>query len=736
MLTALLLLLGLSGAGAGLYSVLKEPSESASDSDDSPGPRSSAKPTDSPSLLNEKTGASSRKQNQEKTPENLPLGDYGDSKKQAQSEKEKYNIPKGIQPPKVTYPVDDIISKNSKYSHHRRPIINAEALIDKLDLKGATELYKRASSRIPDEEIVRKIQTNIEDLKKFLEGSKKLDDLYDGREDETNFEDLRSKIPISGPIPIRDLAEAIREISEALAESLHKGFLPQAPLSAPQSYPQAPPPSSGGLPNPAGLPGSSSPSAAPNSDFNRQLPEGYFPAPIVYQFVNTSPQNLAPSPLPSNAPPSPAIPSSSPAIPSPTLPQYPSLDSKQSPSDYIEDPWSPGALDLPDDTFFSREWDKFKDLPLTDRRSGKDRRQTKDRRTGFNRKDRRSGEDRRKEDLFKLREEYLKQKAKEKKDSNLSKPQPGSLSDTLEPYLPTPLSLTDINLPDPDEYKVQDGRIIRISLEPYEVTEANLPDPVTITNDVSPPSFEMPQMPLPEAKQEIAFPQSPEDYVGLPDPENFLAEGRIVEKPTEIPPQLPPPLPREEPREEKRPDGKADQELDLNLPTIGLPDPEDFAKEKLSEGVLDSKAPGYDEGFDEEGEIPDIEVVDGDLDEQLGEIEPEEQEPEKILHGVLELKPPEVDDAPFLTLTYDFGKIPHGFKLSRNYSIMEYSYYKYKPMLMKAQEFARRKMLKNALNYYRVVKSQNIPPEMRKMINRNIRDITEFMEKFLMGKGG
>ncbi|MCG9874476.1 MAG: hypothetical protein MH321_06790 [Leptospiraceae bacterium] len=724
MLTALLLLLGLSGAGAGLYSVLKEPSEPNSDSGSNTGPKSASNSSDSQSSSNDKTGASTRKQYQEKSPENLPLGDYGDSKKQAQSEKEKYNIPKGAKPPKVTYPVDEIISKNSKYSHHRRPIINAEALIDKLDLKGATELYQRASSRIPDEEIIHKIQTNIEDLNKFLEDSKKLDDLYKGKEEESNFDDLKSKIPISGPIPIRDLAEAIREISEALAESLHKGFLPQAPLSAAQSYPQATSPSSGGMPNPAGQPGSSSPLAPPSSDFNRQLPEDYFPAPIVYQFVNASPHNLAPSAHPSNSP-----------SPSTSQPQYPNLENKPTATDFKEDLWSPGTLDLPDDTFFSREWDKFKDLPLTDRRSGKERRQTKDRRTGFNRKDRRSGEDRRKEDLFKLREEYLKQKAKEKKDSNLNQPQPGSLSDTLEPHLPSPLSLPDINLPDPDEYKVQDGRIIRISLEPYEVTDANLPDPVTITPDVSPVSLEMPQMPLPEAKQEIAFPQSPEDYVGLPDPENFQTEG-LIEKPSELPPQLPRPLPREEPREERRPEENTSSELDLSLPTIGLPDPEDFAKEKLSEGVLDSKTPEYEDGIDEEGEIPDIEVVDGDLDEQLGEIEPEEQEPEKILHGVLELKPPEVDDAPFLTLTYDFGKIPHGFRLSRNYSIMEYSYYKYKPMLMKAQEFARRKMLKNALNYYRVVKSQNIPPEMRKMINRNIRDITEFMEKFLMAKGG
>jgi hypothetical protein len=54
--------------------------------------------------------------------------------------------------------------------------------------------------------------------------------------------------------------------------------------------------------------------------------------------------------------------------------------------------------------------------------------------------------------------------------------------------------------------------------------------------------------------------------------------------------------------------------------------------------------------------------------------------------------------------------------------------------LIKAQEFARRKMLKNALNYYRMIKSQNIPPEFKRMINRNIQDITDYIEKFMMSR--
>ena len=169
---------------------------------------------------------------------------------------------------------------------------------------------------------------------------------------------------------------------------------------------------------------------------------------------------------------------------------------------------------------------------------------------------------------------------------------------------------------------------------------------------------------------------------------------------------------------------------------IELPDPDDFVRTK-SGHLIDPFAPE---------ETPEINMIEGDGPlpseeegaqiSEIPELPPPPPEPERTIHGILELKPPEIDDAPFLTLTYDFSKIPHPFKLSKNYSIMEYSYYKYKPMLMKAQEFARRKMLKNALNYYRVIKSQNIPPELKNMINRNITDITEFLEKFIMSKGG
>ncbi|MCS6985620.1 MAG: hypothetical protein NZM25_10910 [Leptospiraceae bacterium] len=104
------------------------------------------------------------------------------------------------------------------------------------------------------------------------------------------------------------------------------------------------------------------------------------------------------------------------------------------------------------------------------------------------------------------------------------------------------------------------------------------------------------------------------------------------------------------------------------------------------------------------------------------------------IRGVLELKPPEEEDTPFLTLTYDFQKIPHEFTLSKDHQIFEYAYYKYKPMLLKAHKYLKRKQITKALNYYRVIREQQIPPEFRKMIDRNIQDITEYLQKYLMAR--
>jgi len=119
-------------------------------------------------------------------------------------------------------------------------------------------------------------------------------------------------------------------------------------------------------------------------------------------------------------------------------------------------------------------------------------------------------------------------------------------------------------------------------------------------------------------------------------------------------------------------------------------------------------------------------------DDDAAEGEKEEENKVQEIRGVLELKTPDQEDTPFLTLTYDFTKIPHAYRLAKDNGIFEYAYYKYKPMLVKAHQFIRRKQITRALNYYRVIREQQIPTEFRHMVDRNIRDITEYLQKYLV----
>lgn len=630
-------MLGLLSAGAGAYTLFK----------DKPAPKDSdlGKSSSKTSGSETRTDSNLRSDRGKEIPvdpqsgkEQQPLSERESKPGKEDPQKHKEEFPGLRKKPKLNLKnkVDDIIRNNSKFANHRRPLINAEALVDKESYNGALEIYKRTKTRIPDEEIQNKIQENIDQIQDHLESDEDevyRPDRYDGP-----------------PIPLGDLVRAIKDISESLGDTIAKGF--SNPISIPLS-----PWDPGAIPGPP------------------PTPEKFPPGPVSYQIVSPIPPEEH-IPLPS-----PGTPTSSGGTGSSgggTAGTYP--------QSYSE----PNAMDLPDDTFFSEEWEKFKDLPLVDRRTGENRRSGTERRAGSKRKDRRQGEDRRKEDLFKLRDEYLKQKEEQKKRER-----------------------------EEAGFEAQDSA-------DFDWTEAPARDELPPFLAPVLPKIELIPIRLPDPQDKTIRPEEEETSQ---TPSSTSQSGEIrLEAPTtsETPEKIPTPL---------------------ELPKIGLPDPE-YQKTGETTPEIPHLAPASSDDSTVADETPEIEVLEGGL-EPLGEdVEedtgsggdestggPKEEEP-RMIHGILELKPPEVDDAPFLTLTYDFDKIPHAFKLSKNYSIMEYSYYKYKPMLVKAQEFARRKMLKNALNYYRVIKSQNIPPELRKMINRNIKDITEFMEKYLMAKGG
>ena len=674
-------MLGAAAAGAGIYTLFGESDKSqAAGGSGMPGgapgsaPGAAAPPEQPrgaeeirPSL--EKPGDQKAKEPEVESPQ---------GKEPGQSDKEKYpHLQKKKNKLELTYPADDIISRNSKYSFHRRPLLNSEALLENENYSGALEILNRTNSRVDDEDINFKIGKNISDIENFL----KSDDTGEYESGQPGKEE--------GALD-EDIIDVIKSVSENLAEALSRSF--KAPFIIAAGPEQA--------------------VQIPREELEKYLPDfknlENLVNPVVFQITQPPPRET-PEKKDYREPP----------------------EKKEEPGKEAEpEPEEPESEEYADDTFFTEEWEKFKDLPLSDRRSGTDRRQSPDRREDDERKsDRRSGEDRRKRDLFQEREDYLKEKAEEKKKEKEEKARQEEAEARRR-------AEEQKYLPDAGEEEEKKGEAPKLPGEwPFDV-------PLPIKYGL--PEIEIINLALPEPKDINLQPEveggAPSGGAGGPGgapgaPGVPSGPGEEGGKPEE---GGMPQLPEGRDVQEEEPGEIGDKEEKPSVPSLNLPDPVDFESGKEPETRI-PEIPSL--GGDEDHEAPEIEMVDGDLstlgeEEGEGEEAAEPEEPEKVIHGVLELKPPEEDDAPFLTLTYDFSKIPDSFKLSKNYSIMEYGYYKYKPMLVKAQEFARRKMLKNALNYYRVVKSQNIPPELKGMINRNIKDITEFLEKYLMAKGG
>ncbi len=117
-------------------------------------------------------------------------------------------------------------------------------------------------------------------------------------------------------------------------------------------------------------------------------------------------------------------------------------------------------------------------------------------------------------------------------------------------------------------------------------------------------------------------------------------------------------------------------------------------------------------------------ITDKDFDKKM-------QEEENFYKKFLQHNKRKKKELPILKVSYDFTRLPDEFSLSRDKNILEYSFYKYKPMLERAGDFIKKRRVRDAINYYKVVMSQNIPPEFKSMIRKNINDLTEYLEKYL-----
>jgi hypothetical protein len=136
-----------------------------------------------------------------------------------------------------------------------------------------------------------------------------------------------------------------------------------------------------------------------------------------------------------------------------------------------------------------------------------------------------------------------------------------------------------------------------------------------------------------------------------------------------------------------------------------------------------------DESFEIVGYQKDQKTADGDIidkDQEEKEKEEENFYRKFLRHGKRVRK-----ELPILKVSYDFSKLPDEFSLSKDQNILQYSFYKYKPMLEKASELIKIRNVRDAINYYNVVKGQNIPPEFKVMLDKNIGELTEYIEKYL-----
>jgi hypothetical protein len=189
------------------------------------------------------------------------------------------------------------------------------------------------------------------------------------------------------------------------------------------------------------------------------------------------------------------------------------------------------------------------------------------------------------------------------------------------------------------------------------------------------------------------------------------------------------------------------EDIDREINTHEGEGPEEF--ELFSEYLKDTRGGDGDDGIsdadifekllkEDQEQIKDSFEIRGDRKEQDSlynlsdkELERKRQDEERFYEKFLRHEKRVRKELPILKVTYDFSRLPDEMSLSKDKNILEYSLYKYKPLLEKADEFIRKRRVRDAINYYRTVMSQNVPAEFKAMIRKNISDLTEYLEKYL-----
>ncbi len=308
---------------------------------------------------------------------------------------------------------------------------------------------------------------------------------------------------------------------------------------------------------------------------------------------------------------------------------------------------------------------------------------------------------------------------------------------------------------------------IPVSEEKPAIIQARYESPVPVTLDPRPiieileriPRQVRPEPPAPkepepavEVKADIPLPAvEPEPVSGEPEAAGAAASAVEAERVIETAPESPTPVenveeaePTPAPAVEMKKEHE-DIRRDIASKHDELESDEEwelisqYGKEKELDALTDEDIFSKILRDDHKGKIQDSIEILGDRKRQEGpasevndaEYSRKNREDEEFYEKFLRHERRVRKELPILKVSYDFSRLPDEFSLSRDKNILEYSFYKYKPLLEKANGFIKTRRVRDALNYYKMVMNQNIPPEFKSMIRRNINDLTEYLEKYL-----
>ncbi|HRX15774.1 MAG TPA: hypothetical protein P5123_05640 [Spirochaetota bacterium] len=184
----------------------------------------------------------------------------------------------------------------------------------------------------------------------------------------------------------------------------------------------------------------------------------------------------------------------------------------------------------------------------------------------------------------------------------------------------------------------------------------------------------------------------------------------------------------EEKEENKKDDFQTLEEY-INGPTYEEPSEDEILDKILAESAKNKEKDYEIRGTDDSKDISD----DFDLSKLFAKPSAIDTKDEEFYNQFTERNKPRVKkELPILHVSYRFDKLPEISSLSKESNVIATTFYKYKDLLEKANEYIKRRRVKDALNYYQVVMDQDIPDEFKVMLKQNIDDLKEYLEKYML----